>query len=90
MQLWESRPPGLEWPVLGLAVSHGISFVKNFLFGQEYLSFKINEIMIRPYKRIVLMHVAIIAGFNPMLCKTTVSNSHLSIKKEHLSRKRKF
>jgi hypothetical protein len=62
MQLWQSRPPGLEWPVLGLAVSHGLSFVKNFLFGQEYLSLKINQIMMRPYKRIVLMHVAIIAG----------------------------
>jgi hypothetical protein len=62
MQLWKSRPPGLEWPVLGLAVSHGLSFVKNFLFGQEYLSLKLNEIMMRPYKRIVLMHVAIIAG----------------------------
>ena len=62
MQLWQSRPPGLEWPVLGLAVSHGISFVKNFLFGQEYRLLKINQIMMRPYKRIVLMHVAIIAG----------------------------
>jgi hypothetical protein len=62
MQLWQSRPPGLEWPLLGLAVSHGISFVKNFLLGQEYLSLKINQIMMRPYKRIVLMHVAIIAG----------------------------
>jgi len=62
MQLWQSRPPGLEWPVLGLAISHGLSFVKNFLLGQEYLALKINEIMMRPYKRIVLMHVAIIAG----------------------------
>ncbi|MDH3877589.1 MAG: DUF6498-containing protein [Desulfobacterales bacterium] len=62
MQLWQSRPPGLEWPVLGLAVSHGLSFVKNFLFGQEYLALNVNEIMMRPYKRIVLMHVAIIAG----------------------------
>jgi hypothetical protein len=62
MQLWKSRPPGLEWPVVGLFISHGISFVKNFLYGQEYLSIKINEIMMRPYKRIVLMHVAIIAG----------------------------
>lgn len=62
MQLWQSRPPGLEWPVLGLAVSHGLSFVKNFIWGQEYLTLKINEIMMRPYKRIVLMHVAIIAG----------------------------
>lgn len=62
MQLWQSRPPGLEWPVLGLAVSHGLSFVKNFLLGQEFRALKINEIMMRPYKRIVLMHVAIIAG----------------------------
>jgi len=61
-QLWQSRPPGLEWPVLGLAVSHGLSFVKNFLLGQEYLALEVNEIMMRPYKRIVLMHVAIIAG----------------------------
>jgi len=62
MRLWQSRPPGLEWPVLGLAVSHGISFVKNFLYGQEYRSLKLNEIMMRPYKRIVLMQVAVIAG----------------------------
>jgi len=62
MQLWQSRPPGLEWPALGLFVSHGISFIKNFINGQEYLSLKVNEIMMRPYKRIILMHVAIIAG----------------------------
>ena len=62
MQLWLSRPPGLEWPVLGLFVSHGISFIRNFLNGQQYRSLNINEIMMRPYKRIVLMHVAIIAG----------------------------
>jgi hypothetical protein len=29
---------------------------------QEYRTLNINEIMMRPYKRIVLMHVAIIAG----------------------------
>ncbi len=62
MQLWQSRPAGLDWPVLGLAVSHGVSFVKNFLIGKEYMSLKLNELMMRPYKRIVLMHVAIIAG----------------------------
>ena len=62
MQLWHSRPSGLEWPVLGLFVSHGISFIRNFINGQQYRSFNINEIMMRPYKRIALMHVAIIAG----------------------------
>ena len=62
LQLWHSRPPGLEWPALGLFVSHGVSFIRNFINGQEYLSLKINQIMTRPYKRIVLMHVAIIFG----------------------------
>ena len=62
MQLWQSRPPGLVWPAGGLLVSHGISFIINFINRQEYLSLKLNEIMFRPYKRIFLMHVAIIAG----------------------------
>ncbi len=62
MQLWHSRPPGLEWPALGLFVSHGISFIKNFINGQQYLSLDIKKIMMRPYKRIMLMHVAIIIG----------------------------
>jgi hypothetical protein len=62
MQLWHNRPPGLEWPAVGLFVSHGISFIRNFINGQQYLSQKLGDIMIRPYKRIVLMHVAIIIG----------------------------
>ncbi|MGD8961319.1 MAG: DUF6498-containing protein [Desulfobacterales bacterium] len=62
MQLWHGRPPGLEWPAVGLFVSHGVSFIKNFINGQQYLSQKMKDIMIRPYKRIMLMHVAIILG----------------------------
>ena len=66
-RLWESRPPGLEWPTLGLLVSHGISFVWNYVIGKEYLSLTLGELMSRPYKRIVLMHVAIIAGGVPIM-----------------------
>ncbi|MBT8331610.1 MAG: hypothetical protein KJP06_04705 [Deltaproteobacteria bacterium] len=62
MQLWHSRPPGLEWPAVGLFVSHGVSFITNFINGQQYLTQKLGDIMIRPYKRIVLMHVAIMVG----------------------------
>lgn len=67
MRLWESRPPGLEWPTLGLLVSHGISFIWNYVIGKEYLSLKLGDLMTRPYKRIVLMHVAIIAGGVPIM-----------------------
>ena len=66
-QLWESRPAGFEWPALGLAVSHGISFIRNYLIGGEYLAQSIGKLMSRPYKRIVLMHVAIIAGGVPIM-----------------------
>ena len=66
-QLWESRPAGFEWPVLGLALSHGISFIRNYLIGGEYLTRPIGKLMSRPYKRIVLMHVAIIAGGVPIM-----------------------
>lgn len=62
MQLWHSRPSDLEWPAVGLFVSHGISFITNFISGQQYLTQKMEDIMMRPYKRIVLMHVAIIVG----------------------------
>jgi len=50
-QLWRSRPAGMEWPVLCLFASHGISFVHNY----------------RPYARIVLLHVVVIAGAAPMM-----------------------
>jgi hypothetical protein len=61
-QLWHARPPGLEWPAVGLFVSHGVSFIKNFINRQQYLRLKMKDIMVRPYKRIILMHVAIIIG----------------------------
>jgi hypothetical protein len=67
MRLWESRPPGLEWPTLGLLVSHCISFIWNYVIGKEYLSLKLGNLMSRPYKRIFLMHVAIIAGGVPIM-----------------------
>jgi hypothetical protein len=66
-QLWESRPAGMEWPVLGLVVSHGISFIRNYLIGGEYLTLTIGKLMSRPYTRIVLLHVAIIAGGVPIM-----------------------
>jgi hypothetical protein len=66
-RLWESRPAGFEWPVIGLVVSHGISFIRNYLIAGEYLTRPIEKLMSRPYKRIVLMHVAIIAGGVPIM-----------------------
>lgn len=49
-------------PVLALVASHGYSFVVNFLLRGEYLKAAPKELMARPYRRIVLLHVTIIAG----------------------------
>ena len=62
----------LLWPaLLGLAISHAISFRQNFLGRQEYLNTSVNQQMGAPYKRIVIMHVTIIfGGFMTMAFET--------------------
>jgi uncharacterized membrane protein YjjP (DUF1212 family) len=57
----------MEWPVLALTLSHGISFVQNFLLGGEIRRQKMQELMRQPYKRIALLHVAILAGAVPVM-----------------------
>jgi hypothetical protein len=47
-----------------LIISHGISFVFNFIGRQEYQKVSLSEQMIAPYKRILVMHLTIIlCGF---------------------------
>ena len=55
-------PP--EWlvPFAALVVSHGISFVANFLFGGERDELRLRQIMGSPYGRIVVLHLAVIFG----------------------------
>lgn len=55
-------PPQMRIAVLALFVSHGVSFVQNYLLKGEYASAKPNELMASPYGRVVVMHVAILAG----------------------------
>jgi hypothetical protein len=55
-------PPAWVLGVLGLMISHGYSFVTNFLVGGEWQQATIPSLMSAPYKRIVVMHMAVIAG----------------------------
>lgn len=58
------------WPaILALFVSHGISFIQNFLGRKEYLNRTAKKQMSEPYQRIVFMHLVIIigAGLSTML-----------------------
>ncbi|HSH12281.1 MAG TPA: DUF6498-containing protein, partial [Desulfurivibrionaceae bacterium] len=51
------------WPaLLALAISHGISFVGNFLGRREYAATNVQKQMAEPYTRIIIMHLTIIFG----------------------------
>lgn len=52
----------LVWAVLGLFVSHGISFAHNYLLGGEFRRAGLQSLMTQPYGRIVVLHVTILLG----------------------------
>ena len=54
--------PGVFWAALGLAVSHGWSFVTNYLRGPERQAASLKHLMMAPYGRIILLHLFIIGG----------------------------
>lgn len=55
-------PSQVRIAVLALFASHGVSFVQNYLLKGEYAAAKPNELMGSPYGRVVVMHIAILAG----------------------------
>ena len=61
-KIWASRPPEMIWAVLGLTISHGVSFVENYILGQEYKNSSLKKLMHQPYQRIIVMHIAILFG----------------------------
>ena len=64
--LWSAIPAlltgGLGLSLALLAASHLYSFVTNYLMGGEYRRTSARELMMRPYGRIIALHVTIIIG----------------------------
>lgn len=63
--LGEALQLGTPWPfvaVAALLVSHGVSFVRNFLLGDERRRLTVQNVMLGAYKRVVVLHVTIIFG----------------------------
>lgn len=56
------RADVLAWPVIGLFLSHGVSFVSNFLLQGEYRRQSLDLIMNQPFERVFVLHLTIIVG----------------------------
>ena len=53
---------GLWVAIAAIALSHLISYAVNFVAGGEYQRTNIIALMMRPYGRIIVLHISIIAG----------------------------
>jgi hypothetical protein len=60
--IFADLPQAFLWAFLALFISHGISFVHNFIIRGEYLRSNTNQLMANPYGRIIVMHIAILGG----------------------------
>ncbi len=71
IQLAEAE--GLQWPILALALSHGFSFVANYIGGGEYQRASLSDLMQQPYGRVVVMHVTLLgSGFLLMMLRSPI------------------
>jgi hypothetical protein len=52
----------MKYVIGSLFLSHGVSFARNYLIAGEYKTSKPKDLMGRPYSRVVVMHIAILAG----------------------------
>lgn len=52
----------LGWALLGLVLSHAFSFVTNYLWNGAYRTALAPVIMMQPYGRVVVLHLAILGG----------------------------
>lgn len=61
-QILAAAPPEFGWACIALLLSHGVSFLLLFVGQQEYRRTRVDALMAAPYKRITVLHVAIIIG----------------------------
>jgi hypothetical protein len=53
---------GIGAAALALALSHGVSFVLNYIGGGQYRTAELPVLMMRPYGRVMVLHVVILLG----------------------------
>lgn len=60
--IWSNMPSGFLWAIFALVVSHGVSYLYNFIIAGERYKITTKRLMGQPYGRVVIMHIAIIAA----------------------------
>ena len=53
---------GLQFVLVALVATHGLSFFQNYIGQGEYKIFKLSDLMFSPYRRVVVLHIFIIFG----------------------------
>jgi hypothetical protein len=53
---------GIGWPLFALVVSHGASFLLNYLGNAEYKTATLRDLMMLPYGRVLVLHTVLIFG----------------------------
>jgi hypothetical protein len=56
------REQHLIWAMVGLVLSHAFSFGWNYLYRGEFRRTRVDQLMMQPYGRVVVLHVAILGG----------------------------
>ena len=55
-------PEYVSWVIIAMGLSHGVSFALNFIGRREYETARAQQLMTERYRRIAVLHIAIIAG----------------------------
>jgi hypothetical protein len=61
-QMYMVLTPAVKFGLFALFISHGVSFGYHYFYKREFASARIDSLMGQPYARIVVMHIAILAG----------------------------
>ena len=61
-QIYSTIPMQMKFAILSLFISHGVSFIYNYLLKGEYASDKSPNLLASPYKRVIIMQFAILGG----------------------------
>ena len=61
-QMFSIIPSQMKFVIFALFASHGVSFVYNYLLVGEYKTAKPKDLMNQPYARVVVLHIALLAG----------------------------